>query len=91
MRRFIKLSSETQSAAAYLAARGLTGKIGDPLPMGLSSLALREINEHPVLFRLAVHMAWRADASCKNRSRSLVLDTAHAVVDASAWKSAMRG
>lgn len=57
MRRFIKLSSESQDAARWVASRGLTGKPGDQLPANLSAAALAEINANQVAFRLAVHMS----------------------------------
>jgi len=38
--------TEYDAAAEWTAERGLTGKAGDPLPMGLSAVVLAEINEH---------------------------------------------
>lgn len=53
--RWIKLSSESQSAAKWCARRGYFGIAGDPLPAMLSQTALEEINANQRLFRLAVH------------------------------------
>jgi len=47
-------ADEYESAAGYLAARGLTGKLGDPLPMGLSVDCLDAINCNPEDFQRRV-------------------------------------
>jgi hypothetical protein len=57
MRRFVRLSSEAQSAASWCAKRGYAGHTGDPLPCGLSFQAWEEICKNPEAFRLAVHMS----------------------------------
>jgi hypothetical protein len=56
MRKFIKLSSETQSAAKWCYQRGIKGNVGDRLPPNLSARSCLEIDNNPILFRLAIHM-----------------------------------
>jgi hypothetical protein len=43
--------SEYDSAAEYLAKRGLRGEIGDPLPMNMTPQAVALINEDPDAFQ----------------------------------------
>lgn len=57
MRRWIKLSSESQSAAQWAAKHGYTGNAGDPLPSMLSDTAYAEIANNQRWFKLAVHMS----------------------------------
>lgn len=50
-------SSEVKSAAKYLAQRGLTGKKGDKLPVGMSVKAVEWINNNVTGFKRLVSMA----------------------------------
>ena len=49
--------SEVKSAAKYLAQRGLTGKKGDKLPIGMSVKAVEWINNNIVGFKRLVSIA----------------------------------
>ena len=48
---------EYDSAAKDLARKGLTGKIGDPLPLNMSKAAVDLINEDPEAFQLRVRQS----------------------------------
>lgn len=43
----VQQSHEWQDAAMWQAKRGLTGKIGDPLPENISHAVAEEITNHP--------------------------------------------
>lgn len=56
MYRWIKLTSEAQSAAKWCARRNFDGSVGTPLPVGISSKAFDEIVANPIAFKMAIHI-----------------------------------
>jgi hypothetical protein len=54
--------AEYDSAAGWLARRGLTGNDGDPLPPNISSAVFHEITEHPEAFARHVQDTAYAEA-----------------------------
>lgn len=62
-------ANEWQDAATWCAKRGLTGKVGDPLPELLSDAVVREIAEYPDEFQAEVRLAAYAEIRLKCTGR----------------------